>query len=168
MPYFSLPEYIKYAYLLKALQSNIKPGHLWSLSTQVLKQVTGCWGSFKNRITSTLWYGKQGSHCLRVICVEEKRKEKISSHCLLIDQSIALVKIHVLESHAHSKMYYKCLNRSYMVYKGSAFLKLEDNMWHQFMADSTLTGVPSLSLYYNIIYNIIIYIIIIYNIIIYI
>lgn len=55
-------------------------------------------------------------------------KEKIISHCLLIDQSIALFKIHVLESHAHSKMYYKCLNRSYMVYKGSAFLKLEDNM----------------------------------------
>lgn len=36
-----------------------------------------------------------------------------------------------------------------MVYKGSTFLKLEDNMWHQFIADSTLTGVASLSLYYN-------------------
>lgn len=48
----------EYAYLLKALQSYIKLGHLWSLSAQVLMQVTGCWGSFKNRIARTIWYGK--------------------------------------------------------------------------------------------------------------
>lgn len=48
----------EYAYLLKALQSYIKLGHLWSLSAQVLMQVTGCWGSFKNRTARTIWYGK--------------------------------------------------------------------------------------------------------------